>query len=103
MSKVKPEDQGKALVAEIKASQKAKKALAKEPFTNKVREAVSFVKILAATIFALSIFITGVMAAYYGHFRIDIWFWSYAVQVAGVFTLLDGMYLLYWALMKVGK
>lgn len=96
----------KAIEAEEKereASAKEKKAAARKPFANSITDVWQFAIRLAATIFALSIFITGVMAAYYGHFRIDIWFWSYAVQVAGVFTLLDGVYLLYWALMKVGK
>lgn len=89
--------------AELEQRKKEKKAAARKPFTDSLASKVVFVKRLAATVFALAIFATGAMAAYYGHNRVDIWFWSYAVRIAGAFTITDGVYLLYWALMKVGQ
>ena len=102
MSKIKPEDQGKALVAEIKASQKAKKALAKEPFTNKIHDFVYFVKFMVAFTFASAIVFCGVYAAYKGY-RSTYALAHVGLIVAGAAAIAQGLTLVWKAVMRLEK
>lgn len=74
----------------------------KKSLNNSVSEVWVFIQKLSATLFSLAILGLGIAAVYHG---LDMTnrFYRVAVVVSGTCAVVDGLVLLYRALMKVGK
>lgn len=91
----KEQEEAKGLIKDVHKS-------INKPITDKIHEAVVFVKKLVATLFALLIGFLGVIAVFYARTHLHD-FNQIAITVSGACAIVDAGWLIWVALMKIGK